>query len=139
MRVARRSGGVTETIRVAPGERNATQSIEAALRSAAPGQTILLSPGVYREDLVIDREVRLVAELGRGTVWLIGRSPVRLTAAATLADLVLTGGDPGEAVLSVTGGGAEIVGCEFRDGRVEVSGGATPELRDCRFTGGRLA
>ncbi|MEV6846517.1 right-handed parallel beta-helix repeat-containing protein [Actinoplanes sp. NPDC051411] len=139
MRAARRSGGVTETIRVAPGERNATQSIEAALRSAAPGQTVLLSPGVYREDLVIDREVRLVAELGRGTVWLIGRVPVRLTAAATLADLVLTGGDPGEAVLSVTGGSPEIVGCEFRDGRVEVSGGAAPELRDCRFTGGRLA
>jgi Holliday junction resolvasome RuvABC ATP-dependent DNA helicase subunit len=139
MRAARRSGGVTETIRVAPGERNATQSIEAALRSAAPGQTVLLSPGVYREDLVIDRDVRLVAELGRGTVWLIGRAPVRLNASATLTDLVLTGGDPGEAVLSVTGGSAGIVGCEFRDGRVEVAGTATPELRDCRFSGGRLA
>ena len=139
MRTGRQGGGTTEAIRVVPGERNAAPSIEAALRSAVDGQTVLVSPGVYREDLVVDRAVRLVAELGRGTVWLVGRTPVRVTAAAVLGDLVVTGGDPGAAILSVTAGGAELVGCEFRDGRVEVSAGASPALRDCRFTGGRLA
>ena len=139
MRTGRRGSGSNESIRVVPGERNAAASIAVALRLAAPGQTVLVSPGVYHEDLVIDRDVRLVAELGRGTVRLIGRTPVRVSAAAELCDLVLTGSDPDEAILSVAAGGADIMGCEFRDGRVEISARASPTLRDCRFTGGRLA
>ncbi|MFG1610040.1 right-handed parallel beta-helix repeat-containing protein [Actinoplanes sp. NPDC049265] len=139
MRTWRRGDGLTEAIRVAPGERGAAPTIDAALRSAGAGQTVLVSPGVYREDLLIDREVRLVAELGRGTVWLVAAAPVRLTASATLSGLVLTGVDPGEAVLAVAAGEAGIEGCEFRDGRVEVTASGAPALRDCRFVGGRLA
>ncbi|MEU4563465.1 right-handed parallel beta-helix repeat-containing protein [Actinoplanes sp. NPDC023936] len=139
MRIGRRGGTATDHLRVAPGERGAAQTIMASVRAAAPGDTVMIAPGRYHEDLTIDRDVRLTAERGRGTVWLTGSTPVRVDAAAVLTDLVLTGTDPGEPVLVVAGGAAEVTGCEFRDGRVEVTGTATPVLRDCRFTGARLA
>lgn len=142
MRVARRNDATALTsgiVRVAPGVRGAAQTIAAGLRSATPGQALHLAPGVYREDLLFDREIRLVAEQGRGTVWLAGPGPVRAMAPVRFSGLVLTGSDPGEPVLVVTDAGADITDCEFRGGRVEVSGRATSALRDCRFSGSRLA
>jgi Holliday junction resolvasome RuvABC ATP-dependent DNA helicase subunit len=142
MRVARRNDTTALTsgiVRVAPGVRGAAQTIAAGLRAVTPGQTLRLAPGVYREDLLFDREVRLVSEQGRGTVWLAGAGPIRAMAPVVLTGLVLTGADPGEPLLVITDAGAEITDCEFRGGRVEVSGHATSALRDCRFSGSRLA
>ncbi|MET8318877.1 hypothetical protein [Micromonospora sp. NPDC005189] len=71
MRVAWRNGTVvapSDVVRVAPGERGAVQTVEAGIRAAAPGQTLLVAPGTYSEDLLFDRDVRLVADQGPGNV-----------------------------------------------------------------------
>src|SRR4051812_20399478 len=94
----------SDVLRVAPGERGAAPTIAAALRAAAAGQTVVVSPGVYHEALLIDREIRLIAEHGPGSVWLAGAEPLRVTASAALADLILTGDEPGAPVLAVAGG-----------------------------------
>ncbi|WP_433528464.1 right-handed parallel beta-helix repeat-containing protein [Micromonospora sp. CA-263727] len=135
----RRPGAGTDIIRVAPGERGAAQSIAAGLRAAADGQTVLLAPGRYDEELLVDAAVRLRAERGPGSVSLASRTPVRITAAATLTDLTLAGADPGEPLLRIEEGSAELVGCGLLGGRIEVTGQARAVLRDCRLTGARLA
>ncbi|WP_147456901.1 right-handed parallel beta-helix repeat-containing protein [Micromonospora pisi] len=124
---------------MSPGQRGAAQSIAAGLRAASDGQTVLVAPGLYHEELLVDRAVRLRAERGPGSVSLVPRTPVRVTAAATLTDLTLTGTDPAEPLLRIEDGGAEFVGCGLHGGRVEVTGQARPVLRDCRLTGARLA
>ncbi|MGW0502848.1 right-handed parallel beta-helix repeat-containing protein [Micromonospora sp. NPDC003241] len=134
----RRPGAAPEGVRVAPGERGAAPTITAALR-AAEGQTVLVAPGRYAEDLLIDRPVRLRAERGPGTVTLVARTPLRIAASATLVDLTVLGTDPGEPLLRVEDGDVELRGCGLHGGRVEVSGQARPVLRDCRLTGARLA
>ncbi|WP_432827244.1 right-handed parallel beta-helix repeat-containing protein [Dactylosporangium sp. CA-092794] len=139
MLLGRRTGVTSGSIRVAPGESGAAQSIDAGIRAAGPGGTVLVAPGVYDEDLVIDRAVHIIAEQGEGTVRLGGRAPVRVMSAVEMAGLVLTGDDPGEPVLIILEGTAEFAGCEFRDGRVEVSATARATLRECRFAGARFA
>lgn len=140
MRIGRREDVVADgaTVRVAPGERGAAQTIAAAIQVARPDQTIVLTAGVYREELLIDKNVRLTAELGRGTVWLTGQ-PIRVTAGATLDDLVLAGDDPSEPLLVVADGTARLTGCELRNGRAEATGTARLALRDCQLAGARLA
>ncbi|MFI7435823.1 right-handed parallel beta-helix repeat-containing protein [Micromonospora haikouensis] len=135
----RRAGAGPDVVRVAPGERGAAQSIAAGLRAAADGQTVLVAPGRYHEDLLVDTAVRLRAERGPGSVSLVPREPVRITATATLTDLTLAGADPGEPLLRIEDGGVELVGCALLGGRIEVTGQARPVLRDCRLTGARLA
>ncbi|WFE26067.1 right-handed parallel beta-helix repeat-containing protein [Solwaraspora sp. WMMD791] len=135
----RRAGADSDVVRVAPGERGTAQSIAAGLRAASAGQTVLVAPGRYDEELLIDTAVRVRAERGPGTVSLVPRTPVRIAAEVTLTDLMLAGADSGEPLLRVEDGSAEFVGCDLRGGRIEVSGQARSVLRDCRLTGARLA
>ena len=142
MRIAWRNGTAAapgEVVRVSPGERGAAQTIEAGFRAAAPGQTVLVAPGTYTEELVLDRDIRLIAEQGPGTVRLTVGTPIRVLASVTLIGLVLTGTDASDPVLMIHGGTPEITDCEFRDGRVEVAASARPVLRRCHFSGARLA
>eukprot|EP00741_Cyanophora_paradoxa_P009882 tig00001694_g9572.t1 len=67
-------------LQVAPGE-----SISAAVRRAAPGQTIRLAPGLYREKVVLSRDVHLVGS--REAVLELGEAPA-LTCAGTAAPSV---------------------------------------------------
>ncbi|MDG4833914.1 right-handed parallel beta-helix repeat-containing protein [Solwaraspora sp. WMMD1047] len=135
----RRVGAGSDVVRVSPGQRGAAQSVAAGLRAASDGQTVLVAPGLYHEELFVDSAVRLRAERGPGSVSLVSRTPVRITAAATLIDLTLAGAEPAEPLLRIEDGGAELVGCGLHGGRVEVTGQARPVLRDCRLTGARLA
>ncbi|MFV2021908.1 right-handed parallel beta-helix repeat-containing protein [Micromonospora sp. LOL_023] len=135
----RRAGADPDIVRVAPGERGTAQSIAAGLRAASAGQTVLVAPGRYDEELLIDTAVLVRAERGPGTVSLVPRTPVRITAAATLTDLMLAGADCGDPLLRIEDGSAELVGCDLRGGRIEVSGQARAVLRGCRLTGARLA
>jgi serine/threonine protein phosphatase PrpC len=74
---------------VAPGE-----SIEAALSAAAPGATVLVEPGEYRERLTLRSSVRLLSRVSRAAV-------LRLPDTATDEDAAVT-------AVNVTG--AEIAG-----------------------------
>eukprot|EP00741_Cyanophora_paradoxa_P007862 tig00001222_g7606.t1 len=70
------SAAVAGELRVAPG-----QSIMAAVERALPGQTIRLAPGVYNEQVVLDKEVHIIGP--RGAVLDSQRSPtLRLTGPA---------------------------------------------------------
>ncbi|WP_262402952.1 hypothetical protein, partial [Actinomadura sp. CNU-125] len=63
--------------RVAPGW-GAHDTIAAAVRAAAAGATVSVHPGEYRESVVLNRDVTLMAEKGPGTVRIVSaaaRSP----------------------------------------------------------------
>ncbi|GII42033.1 right-handed parallel beta-helix repeat-containing protein [Planotetraspora phitsanulokensis] len=152
---------------VGPKGRGVHRTIGDAVRAAAPGDTVLISPGRYAEAVTLGRRVRLVAEHGARSVTLA--APAEAGPALTVEgpdcaahDLVIEG-DPGDAVVSVApAAGLVMSGCLVRGGRIEVRGaeehsaGEPPEeedlrdpaqqgpaaavlLRDCRLEGARLA
>jgi hypothetical protein len=111
------------------------RSIQAAIDAAAPGATIDICPGTYREDLTIAKDLTLVGAgdgrgarnsivLGTGT-----KSVVRIdgdSTSVTLEKIRLTGGD------SDTGGGlrtqnpngtVELTGCTVSGNTALVGGG----------------
>ncbi|MDP9792680.1 SpoVK/Ycf46/Vps4 family AAA+-type ATPase [Catenuloplanes nepalensis] len=88
-------------------------TITAALESAAPGATVVVQPGVYREQLRISADVTVIAEDGPGTVTLDGGDGVALFVAG--GTVVLTGVD-------VRGGGAAMPVVQVAAGRVVLDG-----------------
>ncbi|GAA2745998.1 right-handed parallel beta-helix repeat-containing protein [Kitasatospora cinereorecta] len=98
---------------------------------------VSVQPGMYHENLVLDRDVTLVAEKGPGTVTVVGRRGAALTVlagAGEVRDLDLDGAGEQTAV-TVTGGTFLLSGCRVTGGRVQVSGTAAPVLRDCAISG----
>ena len=125
-------------LRVAPRGWGAHHTLGSALRAAEPGAVVSVQPGVYPEDIVLDRDVTLVAEQGPGTVRLTGQRGVTLTVVSGAAeirgiDVFGSGGD--QPAVSVTGGAPVLTGCRISGGRVQVTGEAAPVLRDCTLTG----
>jgi nitrous oxidase accessory protein len=85
-----------DTLRV--GDPGGYSAISAAIAAAAAGDTILVGPGKYRENLVIDKSVVLV---GQGSPQIIGQGK---------GDVVLVGGDDVElSGFSVTGSGNSMI------------------------------
>ena len=122
--------------RVAAKGWGAHRTIGAAVRAAGPGEVVSIQAGTYVESVVLERDVRLVAEKGPGSVRLIGSAGAALVfrgAAASVEGLVIEGRGGGEAALTVSDGSAQIVGCEITGGPVRVTGSATPAFRDCRI------
>src|SRR5215211_4008207 len=133
-----RAGGES-ALRVAPGQRRAFPTVTAALRVAAPGQTVTIGPGTYRESLALDRAVTLVAESGPGTVRLVAIDAVTVTASVRLSGLALSRVDAGLPVVQITAAAPDLSDCEIVGGRLEVGGEAAPVLRSCRISAGVLA
>ncbi|MEV7601932.1 right-handed parallel beta-helix repeat-containing protein [Kitasatospora sp. NPDC089797] len=109
-----------------------------ALAAAEPGDTVTVRPGTFRENLLVDKPVTIVPAQGPGTVRIEPASGVAITvtAAATVRDLVVEGGDSSTPAVLVTGAQATpaLSGCriETRSATgVEISGGARPTLRGC--------
>ncbi|MFH9353717.1 right-handed parallel beta-helix repeat-containing protein [Kitasatospora sp. NPDC017646] len=109
-----------------------------ALAAAEPGDTVTVRPGIFRENVLLDKPVTIVPAQGPGTVRIEPASGVAITvtAAATVKDLVVEGGDSSAPAVLVTGQQATpaFTGCriETRSATgVEVSGGARPTLRGC--------
>ncbi|MBI2395742.1 MAG: DUF1565 domain-containing protein [Deltaproteobacteria bacterium] len=72
------------------------KTVTAALAAAAPGATIAVAAGTYREDLVVDRPViirgRCPAEVTvRGISTELGAAAILVRAPATIAGLAITG------------------------------------------------
>jgi nitrous oxidase accessory protein NosD len=122
-------------LRVALGERRTLSSISAAVKAAADGQPVVVAPGVYTEDLVIDRPVTVIAEQGAGTVRVVSSGSATISAAARLSGLVFIGSDPALPAVHVVGGAVEFVECEVLQGRMDVDGEASVSLRSCRISG----
>ncbi|MBO1418928.1 right-handed parallel beta-helix repeat-containing protein [Streptomyces sp. FH025] len=109
-----------------------------ALAAAEPGDTVTVRPGTFRENVLLDKPVTIVPAQGPGTVRIEPASGVAITvtAAATVRDLVVEGGDTSTPAVLVTGPQAApaFSGCriETRSATgVEVTGGARPTLRGC--------
>lgn len=128
---------MTAGLRVAPRGWGAHKTVTAALRAAAQGAVVSVQPGTYAENVVLDREVTLVAEKGPGTVRITGLRGAALSvhgAGGTVRGLVLegTGGEP---AVRVGAGAVLIEDCEITGGPVHVTGAAAPVLRNCRLHG----
>ena len=102
---------------------------------------IVLAAGVYREQVVLERPVTLVAAGGPGSVRIVTeRGPALVVrAGALLRGVIVQSEDPERAAVSVTSGAPVFEQCEFRGARVEVAGTATPIFRRCTFSGATLA
>ncbi|GAB7187605.1 right-handed parallel beta-helix repeat-containing protein [Kitasatospora sp. Ki12] len=109
-----------------------------ALAAAEPGDTVTVRPGTFRENVLLDKPVTIVPAQGPGTVRIEPPSgvAVTVTAAATVRDLVVEGGDSSTPAVLVTGAGAtpSFSGCriETRSATgIEIVDGARPTLRGC--------
>jgi hypothetical protein len=126
----------TAWVRVGDRAWGSQRTITAGIRAVADGGLVSVAPGVYRESIVLDRTVTVVAEKGADSVRVIGSGGAALTVAAgagTIRDLgVEAAPGDGPAVL-MTGGTAVLERCTVTGGRVEIGGDAAPELRDCRI------
>ncbi|MFF7637678.1 right-handed parallel beta-helix repeat-containing protein [Kitasatospora sp. NPDC008050] len=114
------------------------QTLAEALAAAEPGDTVTLRPGVFRENVLIDKAVTVVPAEGPGTVRLDPSSGVALTvtAAATVRDLVIEGFDSSAAAVLITGpeAAATLVGCRVDTHSavgIEVTERAAARLTGC--------
>lgn len=121
----------TGVVRVARGQRRAHATIGAAVRAQTPGQSVVVAPGNYSEDLVIDRDVTVVAEAGPGSVRLTGQ--VVAVGNIRLSGLVIQGNSREKPAVTITGGDVQFTDCEILDGRFSADGSATVSLRSCRL------
>ncbi|KOG88752.1 sporulation protein, partial [Streptomyces varsoviensis] len=112
-------------------------SLAAALEAAADGDVLSISPGTYRENLVVVRAVTLRgSESARGSVRIAPTEGVPLTVrgSAALHDLYVEGQDSTVPALLVEDGAPELTGLRVATRSavgIEVRGGARPTVRRC--------
>lgn len=129
-------------IKVGKGGQGQCLSLKVALRQAKPGSEILLLPGVYRESVVVDQEVSILALGEPGEVVLEGVAGPVLSVQArsvVLRGLTLRAAE-GEVALRLAGGAPSVEQCVLEGGAAcaqVVESGAAPSFLGCRLTGGR--
>ncbi|MEV4759500.1 right-handed parallel beta-helix repeat-containing protein [Micromonospora sp. NPDC049559] len=127
---------IKSVVSVSQTDPGCESSITAALAVAEPGATVVVQPGVYREQLHLSGDVTVVAEDGRGTVTVDGGDGVAVFAAGgapALRGLVLAGGGPDLPAVQVGRGVATLADCEVVARgvvAVHVPGGRL-EMTDC--------
>jgi hypothetical protein len=113
------------------------RTITPGIRAAGDGAVVSVTPGEYRESLLLDRTVVIVAEKGAGSVRVVPATgpALRVVAGAgTVRDLTLAQETSGAAAVQVTSGSPVFERCDVVGGHLEIGGNAQPELRDCRIT-----
>ncbi|WP_433385971.1 right-handed parallel beta-helix repeat-containing protein [Micromonospora sp. KLBMP9576] len=126
------TSGRVERVSTRPWSRH--RSIGAAVRAAREGTVITVAPGVYRERLVLDRSVTIVAEDGGGAVELAcpdGPALAVRSGTALVRGLTVRGARADAVAVEVTAGQLTLDETVVTGGRVEVSGGAAVTLRRC--------
>jgi predicted Ser/Thr protein kinase len=127
-----------QRIRVGKGGQGHCLSLKVALRQAGPGTEIVLLPGIYRESVVVDKDVIILAQGEPGEVVIEGVAGPALVVQARAAGLrgLTLQGAPGSAALQVTSGAPSIEACTMTADAAcaEVRGiGTSPVFRDCVF------
>ncbi|MGW7596130.1 right-handed parallel beta-helix repeat-containing protein, partial [Streptomyces rubiginosohelvolus] len=113
-------------------------SLPAALEAAGDGDVLSISPGTYRENLVVGRAVTLRGPEGsaRGSVRIAPVDGVALTirASAVVQDLHVEGQDSAAPALLIEDGTPELTDVRVATRSavgIEVRGGARPTVRRC--------
>ena len=112
-------------------------SLRVALRQAAPGATILVQPGQYRESLLVDKEVTLKGEGDAEGILILDGITVEAGESLTLADLTVSNG-AGPALRLLPGARVQGRGACFQEspaGGVELGPGSAGDFLRCRFKG----
>ncbi|MGV9284609.1 right-handed parallel beta-helix repeat-containing protein [Streptomyces sp. NPDC003730] len=120
-------------LRVADRGWGTHRTVTAAVRAADEGAVIRVQPGDYRETVVLDRDITLIAEKGPGTVRVVAPHGPAITVrggTCELRDLTVEGSADREPAVLVRGGRAVLDHCAVSGGRVEIGRG-TAELRTC--------
>ena len=113
------------------------RSIGEAMADASEGAAVLVEPGRYVENVVLDKSVTVTAEEGPGTVRIVARSgPAILLAAesATLSGLSLASEDDSTPAIAVADGRLGLTECEIRATgwtAVYAYGRGTVLMREC--------
>jgi len=150
----------TELIRQVPGEggtpsrkvlvvgkggRANCLSLRVALRQAEPGSQIVVQPGIYRESLVVDKDVEIIGEGESAEIILEStKGPcLQLQAPnASVRGLILRkpSGSDDSPVVSIQSGKGTFRNCVFHavaGANLVLEGSGTQgQLEDCRFSGG---
>ncbi|RGC65325.1 Stage V sporulation protein K [Micromonospora sp. MW-13] len=127
----------TSVLSVSARDTGCLTDISRALESAAPGDTVAVRPGVYREAPLFRRNVVLVAEDGPGTVTIEvppGGAILAAGGEVLIQDIAIRGGDERMPLLQVAAGRVRLEACtvdataaaaiHVRGGTVEMRGGA---------------
>ncbi|MBZ3901710.1 MULTISPECIES: right-handed parallel beta-helix repeat-containing protein [Streptomyces] len=112
-------------------------SLAAALEAASDGDVLIVAPGTYRENLVVQREVTLRGPEGSpGSVRIapLDGVPLTVSASAVIQDLHVEGQDTTAPALLVEDGTPELLDLRIvtrSAAGIEVRGGARPTVRRC--------
>lgn len=128
-------------IRVGKGGQGQCLSLKVALRQAKPGMEILLLPGVYRESVVVDKAVTILALGPAGEVVLegVGGPAVLIQGRDAILRGITLRAPEGEAALRISGGAPLVEQCVLEGGRAgaQVDGpGTTVLFKNCAFACG---
>ncbi|WP_141726382.1 right-handed parallel beta-helix repeat-containing protein, partial [Actinacidiphila rubida] len=112
------------------------ETLAGALEASSDGDVLSVSPGTYRENVVVDRAVTLRCAEGPGTVRIAPASGVALTirSSAVVQDLVVEGQDTSAAALLVEACSPELSGLRMNTHSavgLEVRDNARPTVRRC--------
>ena len=107
-----------------------------ALAAAETGDTVTIGPGVFRENVLVDKAVTLRAAEGPGSVRIepATGSALTLLASATVRGLVLEGQDGSAPAVLIEAGEPELMDCRIvtrSSVGIEVYGSARPAVRRC--------
>ncbi|GGM21411.1 sporulation protein [Streptomyces fumigatiscleroticus] len=124
---------MSNVLRVAERGWGKYRTVAAAIRAAGDGGVVSLQPGVYRESLVLDRDVTVVAAKGPGTVRVVAAHgpAVSVSGGAPVLRAIDIEGDGKAPALLVRAGGAELDTCTVSTGSVEVGYEARVTMRQC--------
>ncbi len=117
-------------------------TLREALEVAEPGDTLTVRAGLFREAVVVDKPVTLLAEQGPGSVRISppesavrGGTALTVTAGATIRGLTVEGSDRSAPAVLVAGAdGAVLADCRIETSSavgVELADGARAQLVSC--------
>lgn len=131
--------GTGQRIRVGKGGQGQCLSLKVALRQARSGTEIVMFPGVYRESVVVDKDVVILAMGEPGEVVIEGISgpAIVLSAQAAILRNLTLRVPPGGVSLRVSGGASSLEGCVLAGGVMGalVESAASPRFQDCTLAG----
>ncbi|MBM7773680.1 SpoVK/Ycf46/Vps4 family AAA+-type ATPase/nitrous oxidase accessory protein NosD [Actinokineospora baliensis] len=134
--MASRLTNVRSVLSVSATDADCFRTVNDAIAAAADGDVIAVRPGIYRESVVIERDITLSGAGSAGEVRIetVGAPALHLTAErATVSGIVLAHSD-GEAAVDLTAGSLRMDECVVTaDSAVAVAvrGGAELHARDC--------